>query len=113
MGRHETIEIGSSPYGEKCAQLGELGYEDRARAECAVLRAQLARQAAAAGKDLSGVRLIIKSNSHDFGCYYELVARFEEGDGKASDAAYWLEGNLPERWDAEARAALGLPPEAP
>lgn len=110
--RRETLDIGSSPACEDCAQVGSMGYGDRARAECAVFRMQLVREAAAAGRSPLRCALIIKTNEHDFGSYYEVAAVFDPDVDGAEEDAYWLEGNLPAKWDAEARAALGLPPEA-
>jgi hypothetical protein len=109
MGITETLEIGFTPHGEECAEVGEEGYAARARRELGVFRRQLHRHAAREGVQLPpGLVLGIKGNAHDFGTYYELVARFPTDDEAATEAAYWLEANVPEKWDEEARAELGL-----
>lgn len=109
----DMIEIGCSPYGEECAQVGAKGYDYRTRAlrECAAFVRQLRRHAAANGVSLDGVDLRVKANSHDFGTYYEVTASFEDSDEKAQEAAYWLEADTPEFWDDVARGELGLAQE--
>lgn len=57
-------------------------------------------------KLLTGVNLRVKSNEHDFGTYYSVIAEFNPKDGAASDAAYWLENNQPEHWDEVSQAKL-------
>ncbi|MDD2609491.1 MAG: hypothetical protein PHX60_07290 [Giesbergeria sp.] len=39
----EYYEIGPSPWGEECAQIGEDGYNARARAECRAFIGQILR----------------------------------------------------------------------
>lgn len=110
--RRETIEIGSTPYNEDCAQLGTEGYELRARVECRAFKHQLLRMAKEAKRDVPpDVRFFVKANRHhDYGVYYELAVSFLDEDDRedARDFALWIEGNLPEHWDAEARAELGI-----
>lgn len=101
----ETIELGSSPAAEPCAQTTDPNYSEKARAECNLYRAQLQRHYAAAhdGQPLpEGCRLVIKANSHDFGCYYEVAVKFDGTSRAAIDAAFWLESNCPETWDSVA-----------
>ena len=47
----------------------------------------------------------IKSNAHDFGCYYEVnVVVPDDNDEAAMSYAYWIQDNQPERWtDTEPR----------
>ncbi len=96
----ETIELGSAPVGEDCAQVGSDDYYERAPKECARYKQQLMKQYEAEhGQPLpEGAKLITKSNSHDFGTYYEVAIKFDEADEQAAEAAYWLESNLPEHW---------------
>lgn len=105
----ETITLGSSPWGEDCAQTAHAGYDARAQIECAEFAKQLRRHAAASGVDLAGVTLMTVPHPHDFGTYYEVSVEFDEKDKAQVDAAYWLEGKTPENWDDVAREALGLP----
>ena len=109
MSRMEILEIGFSPHGEECAQAGDEGYAVRVRRELLAFRRQLLRHAAQEGVALpESLVLYIKGSAHDFGTYYELVAKFPTADEVATEAAYWLEGNVPEHWDEAARAELGL-----
>ena len=100
----DTIDIGPSPHEETCAQLGQSDYEVRSYVECCAFREQLMRAYKNAhGTDIpKTLSLRVKSFSHDFGTYREVVASFDDSDNKAVDAAYWLEANSPARWDDEA-----------
>lgn len=95
----DVIELGSSPWGENCAQVGEDGYTKRALAECRVYARQIARHYPVP----EDARLYVKSFSHEFGSYYEVV-----GKGPFS----WLdqiEGDplgVLENWDEEALKEL-------
>jgi len=101
------ITIGSSPYGENCAQLGSSGYEERARVECRSLRNQLVRVYREAHDGLDPeCRLTIMPHAHDFGTYYEVAAEFDDDNEAAVHAAYWIEANVPEWWDDAAREDL-------
>lgn len=99
----DVLEIGCTPHEEDCAQVGSPDYRARARAECNAYRNQLIRLF---GKPPEGAELIIKSNPHDFGTYYEVAVRFEEDNEKATDYAFDMENNSPAHWDEEAKAEL-------
>lgn len=107
----ERLEIGSSPYGEECAQVGADDYYERAQKECRAFINQLYRMLEVQGypKDKlpDNFRLVVKSNSHDFGTYYEVACKFNGDDEKSWELATWLEGNGPELWDEKAKAELG------
>lgn len=105
-----VLELGSSPVDESCAQLGEDGYDDRARLECRAYIAQLKRAYSTAhNQELpSGARLRIKSSSHDFGSYFEVAVSFNDADQEGVNAAYWLEANCPLLWDNEAKEELRI-----
>jgi len=103
------LSLGSSPWGEECAQTVHEGYELRATAECRIYREQLIRvYQAAHNADLpKGCRVSVNPNEHDFGTYYDVVAKFDiDNDEEAIKAAFWLEANTPEEWDADANARL-------
>lgn len=108
----EKIEIGSAPCEESCAQVGTPDYSERAYAECEAFKAQLYRYLASKGHAKESLpesfRLCIKSSSHDFGSYYEVVAKFDDSDEKAWDIALLLENESPTHWDEEAKKALNL-----
>ncbi|AQH06195.1 hypothetical protein A9R05_45225 (plasmid) [Burkholderia sp. KK1] len=104
----ETIEIGSAPCDEQCAQIGESNYPERSRAECRAFINQIKR---AMGEPPEGVGLFIKSNAHDFGTYREVAVKVtglltEEAREKALEYAYRCESDSPASWDDEARAEL-------
>ena len=101
----DTIEIGSSPYSEDCAQVGSDNYSERARKELVAYKNQLVRMF---GEPPEGARLFIKSNPHDFGTYHELACKYNEDNEEAAHYAYKLEGEGPEFWDAEAKRELGI-----
>lgn len=44
--------------------------------------------------------IIRKSFPHDFGTYYEAVARYDDNDPRAEAWAFWVEGNIPATWAA-------------
>ena len=108
----DYIEIGSSPPDEACAQVGSEDYYERAQRECKAYINQLWRHLKSQ-KDISrdnapaSFRLAIKSNSHDFGTYYEVVAKFDDKNEDAMNLAFFLEGNSPANWDDEAKKELG------
>ena len=108
----ERLEIGCTPYGESCAQVGSDNYGEQAKKECRAYVNQLYRILEAKGhlrKTLpENFSLQIKGNSHDFGMYYEVVCKFEDDNEEACDLAYFLEGNSPENWDEIAKNELGL-----
>lgn len=105
-----TVELGSSPCDEACAQVGSDGYAERSQAECRAYGQQLRRHYFAAHQralEDVGVAVKVQSNLHDYGSYREVVAVCEEDNGTAMNALFWLEANLPDNWDDEALAQLG------
>lgn len=103
--RNETMTLGATPCDEPCAQAGvDPDYEYKARRECKVYKAQLERILAAANKTLpDGVRLRIKANHHDGPTYHEVEIVFPDDQ---CAIAYWLENNLPAKWDVPAKLEL-------
>ncbi len=104
--------IGSSPWGENCAQVGRKNYEERAMAECRAFRDQLHRMLKTEGKEIpEGFKLTIRANPHDFGTYYDVCAEYDDTSEEASDLALRLEDEGPELWDSEARSKLNYKEE--
>lgn len=102
-----TYNFGSAPYEEDCARVGDPSYSEQARLECRIYGEQLERMA----KDrfpTVPIKLRTKTFPHDFGSYLEVVGSANESDEATQDALGWLESEVPARWDAEAREALGL-----
>ena len=91
---NDYIELGSAPRGEQCAQVGAPDYTERARLECAAYIEQLRR---AHPKVCEKVRL-----KRQAFYYYQVVAIFRADDNEQAEAAFFLQGNAPEFWDAQA-----------
>jgi hypothetical protein len=91
----DFLEIGPSPPEEDCVQVGEEDCSRRAKIECQhyidALRKKL-------GEEPDGASLGIKSNSHDFGTYYEVVCRYDDDDPEAASYALKCESEGPKTW---------------
>lgn len=98
----DTLYIGESPAGEKCASLGSDNYYEDSQLILKIWREQIKREL---GEPPSGVQLIIKGSPHDFGTYYSLFAKFDDDDAKASAYAYKCECTA-EKWDATSKLQL-------
>jgi hypothetical protein len=83
------LNIGSAPYDEPCAQVGDPDYNQKARAECKRFIEQIGRHY----PEPANGYLAIKGFSHDFGQYFEVVARFDEDDEAAANWAYAIESD--------------------
>lgn len=110
----EYYEIGPSPWGEECAQIGEDGYNARAHAECRAFIGQILRHYPAPN-DFCTLRT--KGFSHEFGRYYEVVIPFIGGVNTPvmNEWISQIEGdqkNMLENWDQESLAELGLAEKA-
>lgn len=92
----DTFEIGPTPAGEPCAQVGTENYHEVARAECSRFR-DLIREKL--GKEPDGCKLLIKEFPHDLGSYYEVVVSYETENERAVDYAMMVEAEAPVRWE--------------
>ena len=97
----DYINIGSSPNGEKCVQVGDDDYETKSRKECRIYLNQLRR---VYGEEPKGAQLTVKSFPHDFGSYTEVICKHND-DEKAIEYAYNLENGC-EEWDEQAKKEL-------
>lgn len=101
----DYLYIGPVPAEEDCAQVGSHDYAKRAKQECRIFVEQIRRYY----PEPENGYLSIKSNSHDYGTYYEVVAVFDMDCEAASEWAYDVEsdpkGKLI-RWDKEAQEQL-------
>lgn len=103
----DVIEIGPVPCDEECQQVGTANYDSfRAKLECECFRDQLRRQF---GDEPEGARLRIKSNSHDFGNYLEVVCYFDDAYPDSVEYAFKCEEEAWAIWDNESRNKLDLP----
>jgi len=99
----DWLDIGPTPPGESCAQLGSDNYIPRARCECRSYIAQLRR---VIGPEPAGARLVIKSHQHDFGAYLSVACEFDTDNQPAVEYAYRCESDGPDEWDDQAKAEL-------
>lgn len=97
----EESYIGPVPWGENCAQAGQEDFQKKSRQECRAFINQIERYYPTPE---SG-QLRIKRFSHDFGDYYEVVAR---GPLDWVCAVESDELKVLENWDAQARIELGI-----
>lgn len=102
--RH-SLDIGTTPYGEDCAQVGQDSYMRRSRIEIEALVDMLERTMPEHVMR-SGIGFKITSNPHDFGSYRGLEVYWYDEDEGAAEAAYYIEANIPEFWDDDAREYL-------
>ena len=100
----DYINIGSSPSGEDCAQVGSDDYTHRASVECRIFADQLDRSFPDIAKN--GCSLAIKSFPHDFGSYKEVVIYFDDENEASESYAIHIENNTPEFWDDLAKGYL-------
>jgi hypothetical protein len=100
---HDFIDVGSSPPGESCTQIGSDGYHARARRECRAYIAQLRR---VFGDEPHGAHLSVKCNPHDFGSYLSVICYYDERHPASVEYALRCESESPEFWDTQARQEL-------
>ena len=98
----DFLNIGSTPTDEPCAQVGRDDYERMSRIECKVFLDQLRRLF----PEPNGGYLSIKRFSHDFGQYREVVAVYDTDDEEATNWAFNIEANCPEKWDEQAYSLM-------
>lgn len=92
----DYINIGCTPSAEKCAQVGDPDYTNKAKEECKRFIKQLVKEF---GEPPSSASLKIKSFHHEFGIYHEVVCYFNEGDEEAENYCYTIEADMPEYWE--------------
>lgn len=98
----DYISIGCVPHGENCEQLGPNYNPVKAKQECKALIGQLRR---IYGDEPFGARLSVKSFSHDFGTYMEVVCYYDDEVEESMNYAFSCE-DIPEFWDEEAKKEL-------
>ena len=85
----DYVEISSTPAEEQCASVGDENYSAMAHQECRAFICQLRRQF---GKEPGTARLVIGSNPHDLGTYYEVRCTFEDSDEVGMAYGFGLDG---------------------
>lgn len=94
----EYLELGSVPYDEDCPQVG-YDSTDKLYAYVCVYAEQLERM-------FPKAKIRVRRYNHDFGSYYEAIVKFNPNNEDEAEAAFEAEGNLPDLWDDEAKAAI-------
>lgn len=95
----EYIELGTTPYDEDCVQVGSFDYAAKAVEEAKKFVALL--RELFGDEQERGCLYKIKSFPHDFGSYYEVVIGYYEDSSLPAEFAYFVESNIPARWDAK------------
>jgi len=93
---YDEIYLGPTPCEEECAQVGTPNYSIQARKEC---KRYIETIRKALGKEPQGAKLIIKSCSHDFGLYYEVICLFDTDNTEAVKYAFKCESDGPTTWE--------------
>ena len=94
----DHLYIGAVPVEEDCAQVGTADYATRAKAECKRFMAQIQRHY----PEPENGWLRVKSNAHDFGTYYEVIACYYTNDEESTRWAFDVENdskNVLTVWD--------------
>jgi len=102
----EYMEIGSTPNGENCAQVGSENYMNLATMEMdTYIRLMERLFPEASSKNINFKK---KWFDHDFGSYGEVCMFWNSEDEEANNYVYEIDRNLPESWDKVAMEELGI-----
>ena len=103
MFRRETLELGPVPASEDCQQVDGINTDYyKMKSECQRYRAQL--ETIFPDYQQYDCTFSIKTYSHDFGAYMEVVIyfyddrAFDEDTDSSTDYAFFVESNLPDTW---------------
>lgn len=109
MGGLEYIIIEGTPHEEPCTQVNPDVYnQPDMKKECRAFRNQLFR-AFPIPENLKGnVDIVMNTNHHEFGTYYDLAILYREDNDDAVDWAMEVESHTIEHWDKEAIEELKL-----
>ena len=100
----DYLNIGPVPANESCQQVGTPGYDaQKARVECRLFIAAIRKHL---GREPEGASLVVRSNPHDFGTYYEVACRYDENNEAAVDYAFKCEAEAPVDWPKGWKEAL-------
>jgi hypothetical protein len=92
----DYISIGCTPAGEDCVQVSSTEYYmDKMLAECNKYKEMLQAKFA----DCTKVTIAVKTFSHDFGSYAEVIVKYENTDNEALAQAIHIENNSPMNWN--------------
>lgn len=89
---NEYLELGTTPADEECVQVSSSeDYIGPMKVECRRYIDMLKKRF----PNCTNVQFSIKSCTHDFGTYYEVVVYY---DDRNEGEAYFIENNLPQLW---------------
>jgi len=91
-----VIPLGAVPTRESSAQVGEIGYEERASLECGRYIA-LVRHAI--GPEPAGARLRVRRSEPALGSYLEVVVEYDDENKVARAYAIRCDREAPTRWE--------------
>lgn len=92
----DYLSLGPAPIGIDPIQVGVEGYETKAKKECQKYIKLLKKKFSNIPENCS---FVIKNNSHDFGCYYDVNIKFDNEDKEQEKFAFYVERNLPDYWE--------------
>ena len=92
----EYVELGSTPAGESCAQVGADGYYDLMKVESKRYIEMLQKRFPQ--HEEVGISFRNKSFPHDFGSYHEVCAVYFESNELASAIAWRMQDDMPVYW---------------
>jgi hypothetical protein len=91
------LELGSAPVEEKCVQVSKTEYYLDAMIDEAYKYKELLEQKFSNRPE--GTKFMVKSYSHDFGDYYEVVFVYDDENEEHEEYAYQVvEDQLPLTW---------------
>jgi hypothetical protein len=91
----DYLNIGSSPPDEDCVQVGSTCYTQRAQIECDKYIEALRKKL---GDEPEGAWLQVRTFSHDFGNYAEVVCNYDTDIPESFEYALKCEGEGPLTW---------------
>ena len=99
----DYLYIDTTPCNEKCTQIGDPDYYAKARAEGRRMIAQIDKHYPLPENAIMGYT-ILKSESHEFGSYYQIKIIFDDECELSTNWAFSIEGDslgALEYWDEE------------
>lgn len=91
----EIYWLGPCPSDEQAAQSCDDNFHEANKAECRAFITAIKR---VCGEPPEGAVLKIKSSSHDFGSYREVVVEFDDNDQAAAEYAMKCDKDAPTEW---------------
>jgi len=101
----DFIHISPTPVEESCVQVGHSNYNQVVRQECYLFIRDLENQILKKWSDIK-INLVTKSNPHDYGTYYEVVAYYDTEDKDSVDQAFFCESDAATTWSEEAQIEI-------